>query len=109
MKPHRLAWLWAALIASLASEAGAQPLGSPAVFDREHLAARFEALPESDLKVLYLSCSRESSQRLLDPGEAAFCSTAGEALKRRSFGGDFDALLAWWRAQRDSGPVADRR
>jgi len=27
-------------------------------------------------------------------------SATAELLKERSFGGDFDAMLAWWRSQR---------
>jgi hypothetical protein len=29
------------------------------------------------------------------------CSLGHEALLRRVFGGDFNALLAWWRSQRE--------
>jgi hypothetical protein len=34
--------------------------------------------------------------------EATVCSATGEALLKRRFNGDFGALLAWWRAQRQS-------
>jgi hypothetical protein len=52
------------------------------------------------LKALYLRCSDESEQRLLTFDQATLCVMAAEALKRRSFDGSFEALLAWWRLQR---------
>lgn len=67
----------------------------------DHLRANFERLPEQDLERLFLHCSRESSQRLMGFDEAALCSTGFEALKKRKFGGDFDAMLAWWRLHRE--------
>ena len=63
--------------------------------------AYLEKLPEAALKTMYLTCARVSSERLLSFDEAIQCSTAAEILKRRSFGGDFNALLAWWRQHRD--------
>lgn len=68
--------------------------------------AHFERLPERDLERLFLRCDRESSQRLLDFDEAALCSTGFEALKKRKFGGNFDAMLTWWRLRRDERPEA---
>jgi len=68
---------------------------------REQLLAAFERMPEPQLKSFYLLCSREASQRMLDFDDAARCSMANDALLKRSFRGDFDALLAWWRVYRD--------
>ncbi|WP_280154835.1 hypothetical protein [Piscinibacter sp. XHJ-5] len=48
-----------------------------------------------------LRCARDSSQRLLLHDEAFQCSIAADVLKARSFGGDFEAMLAWWRRHRD--------
>lgn len=67
----------------------------------EHVQATLERLPESELKALYLGCARESTRQRLAPIDAALCSATAELLKERSFGGDFDAMLAWWRSQRD--------
>lgn len=75
--------------------------GASAWSDRERLFAHFERATEGHLKALYLRCARDSSERLLSFDEAARCSIAGEALKARSFGGDFNALLAWWLQHRD--------
>ncbi|KAB2873792.1 MAG: hypothetical protein IT503_08590 [Burkholderiaceae bacterium] len=99
MKAYHLAWLAAAL-APPAIHADTAPWGAHSVL-REHeaIAARFEVMPEADLKAVYLRCDAEANRRLLDFGDAALCSLAYEALKRRVFGGDFDALLAWWRTQ----------
>ena len=68
---------------------------------QSHEVAYLEKLPDTTLKTMYLSCARVSSQRLLSLDEAIRCSTAADVLKRRSFGGDFDAMLAWWRRHRD--------
>jgi hypothetical protein len=62
-------------------------------------AVALERFSEADLKALYLGCARESARQRLSPHDAARCSAAAELLKERSFGGDFDALLAWWRRQ----------
>ena len=65
-----------------------------------------DSLGEPELKALYLNCCDESEQRLLGFEQAARCSIASEALKRRSFSGDFGAMLAWWRLQRGGTPAA---
>jgi hypothetical protein len=72
-----------------------------AALSRTPDAQLIERLSESQLKVLVLRCSQESSSRALPSGEAAFCSVAWESLKKRSFAGDSDALLAWWRVHRN--------
>lgn len=83
----------------LAASAAADDLSTWRDLDR--LRANFERLPERDLERLFLRCSRESSQRLIGFDEAALCSVGFEALKKRKFGGDFAALLAWWKLHRD--------
>ena len=52
-----------------------------------------------DLKRGYLACHQASMRRMLDMGETMQCSVIYEALKQRAFGGDFERLLAWTRAQ----------
>lgn len=69
--------------------------------ERARVQAEFAQLSGACLKELYLRCSRESSQDLLGFGEAALCSLGHEALLKSEFGGDFNALLAWWRVHRD--------
>jgi hypothetical protein len=63
--------------------------------------ALLEKLEAPTLKRIYLRCARESSQRLLSLDEMHQCSVAADILMRRSFAGDFNALLAWWRQHRD--------
>lgn len=78
--------------------------GASAWGDRERVLAHFERAAETDLKELYLLCDRVSRRRLLAQDEAAYCLIAADVLKARSFAGDFDALLAWWRLHRDEWP-----
>lgn len=87
--------------------ASAQTLDVAARHD--HLTTRLEVMPESSLKTLYLGCSREATQRSLGSGEIASCSIVYETLLRRGFGGDFMALLAWSRAQRDDAIAEGRK
>jgi hypothetical protein len=72
--------------------------------DRSELAA----VALADLRLMYLHCDRRAAQTLLGAAEAGHCSLVAEELKQRGFGGDFDRLLAWWRAQRrvDAQPSA---
>lgn len=87
-------WMGAACVLFAAS-AGA---GDVSIWrERVHV----ERLSDRELEVLFLHCARESSERLMGFDEAALCSFGFEALKQRRFGGDFNALLAWWRLHRD--------
>lgn len=99
--PRRATVLFGACTLLSAAALGQTQPRASAWADREQLLAHFERVVEVDLKALYLRCAHVSSQRLLDFEEAAHCSIAGEVLKARSFGGDFNALLAWWRLHRD--------
>lgn len=60
------------------------------------------------LKAIFLACDRLSAAAVLPPHQVRSCSTAAEELKLRAFEGDFERLLAWWRAQRTSEPQAQR-
>ena len=90
----------ACTLLSVATFGQAQP-GPRALGDHVRLQALYEQIAEHDLKALYLRCDRASRQRQMDFDEAHHCVLAGEVLKQRSFGGDFNALLAWWRLHRD--------
>jgi hypothetical protein len=81
----------AAMVLALAAAcpAAANPL-------RAHLASA----SVEELKRVYLECDRAATHALLDLAVAAHCSMVGEELKHRAFGGDFDRLIAWWRAQK---------
>jgi hypothetical protein len=98
----RAATLGAALLFSMLPGpclAQATPPSAPAALTAQ--VELIERLSESHLKVLVLRCSSESTMRVLPSAEAAFCSIAWESLKKRSFSGDSDAMLAWWQAHRD--------
>lgn len=69
-------------------------------------AVRLEQMSHEQLKVLYVGCSNEAAQRVLGAAEASACSLVYETLKRRVFGGDFTALLAWSRSQPAAQPDA---
>ena len=87
-----------ALMAAVPSPAPAQAHAP----DRRHLASvSVEALQHT-----YLECDRAATHTLLDLGSAAHCSMVGEELKHRVFGGDFERLIAWWRANKWGGAEA---
>jgi hypothetical protein len=73
----------------------------------DQITAELTVLPENSLKEFYLRCSHEASRQSLGLGEAALCSMIYETLLKRVFGADFDALLAWSRAQPDTTIVAE--
>ena len=100
----------AATIASsqpLEAEAPPQPVCELAaieadlLLERERLLAEFGRLPQACLRELFAACSIAANHGLLDFGNAAICSLAYEALLQQGFGGDFRALMAWWRSQRE--------
>jgi hypothetical protein len=72
---------------------------------REQLLEAFERMPEARLKVVFLRCARDSSQRMLGLDEAMPCAMAWDALLRRGFGGNVDSLLAWWRFHREANII----
>jgi hypothetical protein len=86
-------YLVAAILLAATASASAAP-------ERTVLAA-FSA---DQLKSAYLDCDRAASGGLASAVEAAHCSVVHEELKERVFGGDFDRLLAWWKAEQ----VAER-
>lgn len=61
--------------------------------------AHIQQLADSDLKEFYLRCNRAALRGGLGSGEAALCSVGYETLLKRTFEGDFHALLDWRRAQ----------
>jgi len=73
--------------------------------DRREQLSLYEGMPEHCLKTLVMECTAVANERMLDMGSAATCSIGYEALLKRGFGGDFKAMLAWWRTQRDGSTV----
>lgn len=91
----------AALAASVpASSADGVPFSAQQVAaDGGAAIAHISQLADSDLKAFYLRCTRAALRGVLASGEAALCSVGYETLLRRTFEGDFHALLEWRRAQ----------
>ena len=89
----------------LSAAAAAQPTCVPSEWTGlDHVRGRLERLTEHELKALYLRCASASTARVLDRDDAAFCSLAADTLQQNHFRGDFDAMLAWWRAHRGGPP-----
>jgi len=93
--------------AALPEQAGAAALNAPTSGDRfaapsDPIRARIERLSEHETKLFYLGCSRAAARGGLASGERTVCSVGYDVLLKRHFGGDFEALLAWSRQQRDA-------
>jgi O-glycosyl hydrolase len=65
--------------------------GTPAVAQNAQ-DAELQALERG-----FWRCDHATAHGALDSGSAMRCSLIYEALKERRFGGDFTAMLAWWR------------
>ena len=74
---------------ALAGRAGAEPM---------HVAVA--ALPLEHLKLAYLGCDRAATEGRLELAAFQRCAVVGDELLKRGFDGDFDRLLAWWRAEK---------
>ena len=70
------------------------------LMDRLGDLARYEQLPQHCLKIIVKRCDAATMEGVLDFGSAAACSLSYEALLKRGFGGDFNALLVWWQSER---------
>lgn len=99
-----------ALAAGGLARGQAQASALDVLAQREQIADLFMDLPEAELRAVYMRCDDEAIARGMVFGDAYLCSIAYEALLQRSFKGDFDALLAWWRTQRSAAaPAAEVR
>jgi hypothetical protein len=67
--------------------------------DRTGTIASFERLSDTCLKRIAIECSDATNEHVLDLGAAAICSMGYEALLAKSFGGNFQAMLAWWQRE----------
>jgi hypothetical protein len=89
----------------LGSTAVAQtPEKAPAI--ETAAALQLDAGTLSALEREFWRCDHATTQGLLDLGTAKECSIVIEALKAGRFGGDFTAMLAWWRANKDAQHLA---
>jgi len=91
--------MWTILSAPTSAQSICLPPGWTGL---DNVRVHLERLTKHDLQALYLRCASASAVRVLDRDDAAYCTLAAETLQRNHFKGDFDAMLAWWRAHRDS-------
>lgn len=98
---HLLSAVAAIAILTPGITARAQAMDPIVASDHKSLSVQLEAISERELKRAYLRCSREAVQRTLGFGGIASCSIVYETLLRRLFEGDFYALIAWSREQRN--------
>jgi hypothetical protein len=61
---------------------------------------KFERMPEDCLKTMFMQCSTASEKNVLGMGAVMVCSVAYETLLKRTFSGDYERFLAWWKGQR---------
>lgn len=83
--------LHAALLAMLLAASPVLAQADPSALD---------ALSVEALKSSYLLCDRVTSGGRMDPATAIRCTQVSDALLRREFRGDFDLMIAWWRAEK---------
>lgn len=83
----------------------AQEATPPVVFPREQWLASFDRMPETALATAFLRCDREARVHMLSFEDGVRCAMAWDALLRRLFAGDVDALIAWWLVHRDESAV----
>jgi hypothetical protein len=84
-----------ALLAAAPAQTALEPVAAP-----QHealLVAHLKTLSDERLKAFYLRCSDAAIGSQLGSGEIALCSIGYEMLLKRTFGGDFMALLGWSR------------
>ena len=56
----------------------------------------------SDLERAFWICDYTATTRRVDMATALACGSINADLKDRKFGGDYDALLAWWRLNKEA-------
>jgi hypothetical protein len=89
------AWIATIAIVAAAGEVMAQQGADPA---QPQPASSIIQL--ADVERLFWSCDYVATTRGVDSAPVDVCSAATEELKNMKFGGDFMALLAWWRVSK---------
>ena len=64
------------------------------------------AATPADLERAFWVCDRASTLYAIDSSTAGACSAITEELKSKKFSGDFNAMLAWWRVNKESAHQA---
>ena len=73
----------------------------------EPMQVAVAALPLEHLKLAYLGCDRAANEGTLEMTAFQRCVVVGDELLKRGFDGDWDRLLAWWRAEKVRLPRAE--
>ncbi|WP_173024817.1 hypothetical protein [Acidovorax sp. SRB_14] len=55
-----------------------------------------------ELEKAFWVCDYAATIDLVDIGNAIACGSLTEALRQRKFGGDFNAMLAWWQQHKEA-------
>lgn len=87
--------------------------GAPASVAANEAAAPVMARV-TELERQFWLCDHAATRTMFDFASAARCSAATEELRKLRFGGDFQAMLAWWRERKaaehaalDAAPASD--
>lgn len=81
-------------------QAQATSAGPSLVTHREQWLAAMNEWPLDRLKTYFLLCDLESRMHWMGLDDGARCAMAWDALLKRCFSGDVEAMLAWWRFHR---------
>lgn len=89
---------WAAIVGFVALVALVPVALAAPVEHTRSTDGEYAGVPIDELKQIYLTCDRAAASARLSTEGIWQCSIVYEELKRRAFGGDFDRLRAWSRA-----------
>lgn len=81
-------------------------LRPPALAQTPPAAQPLEAGALEALEREFWFCDHAATQALLDPGTSERCGLVTDTLKTVRFGGDFQAMLTWWRENKDARHAA---
>ena len=56
----------------------------------------------AELEKVFWACDHAATVGRIDSSTAITCGGLTETLKQRKFNGDFNALLVWWREQKEA-------
>jgi hypothetical protein len=63
-------------------------------------------LPMAELERAFWACDHAATVGRIDSGTAITCGALTETFKQRRFNGDFSAMLAWWRLNKEAEHLA---
>jgi hypothetical protein len=63
-------------------------------------------LPMAELERAFWACDHAATVGRIDSGTAITCGALTETFKQRRFNGDFNAMLAWWRENKEAEYLA---